>query len=521
MVADDFSQAVVETTREPMLGLDKDLRVTFANPAFYATFQAVPRQTIGHLIYDLGNKQWNIPELRKLLEEILPRHSSFNDYEIEHNFLDIGPKIMRLNARTLLRPAGNDSQPMILLAIEDITERKQLEKKLAKYTSGLQQKAVKDTKTISLGKAREAAILRSIGDGLIVLVDVDKGGKIAYVNQAFEDMVGWKQQEVINKFVIDVMPREDRDGNVVPFQERIVTKVLAGQSIVADINQPFYYVRKDGTKFPVASIITPIMLGGKIIGAVETFRDITKESAADKAKTEFASLVSHQLRTPFSTINWYVELLLAGDVGPLNKKQIQYLEEVYQASQRMVNLINVLLSISRIEMGISMDETEPVNPVALAEVILAERRLETRQKRLKIDTAYAQNVPEIQADPKHITMIFQNLLSNAIKYTPAGGTIKLGVRVQDADLLISVVDTGMGIPEAAKAKVFTRFFRADNAQAHEAEGVGLGLYILKAIIDEMGGRIWFNSTEGRGTSFYVSIPLPAASRRRPAKGQAS
>lgn len=362
-------------------------------------------------------------------------------------------------------------------------------------------------------KIRDDTVLQSIGDGLIVIIDVDKGGRIAYVNKVFEDMTGWKANEVLNKSVVKILPREDKDGGIVPFQERIVTKVLSGEKVVSNLIQPFYYVRRDKSRFPVASVINPIMLGKKIIGAVETFRDISKESAADKAKSEFASLVSHQLRTPFSVINWYVELLLAKDVGPLNEKQVQYLQEVYRASKRMVNLINVLLSISRIEMGTTCIESKPTDVVSLAETILKENQPEVKTKRLIIQKIYDKNIPKIQADAKQMTMIFQNLLSNAIKFTPSGGKIKLTIKRQKNDIIITIKDTGIGIPKDAQPKIFERFFRADNAKAQEPEGSGLGLYILKTIIDQMNGKIWFQSLKNKGTAFYVTFPIKVCRRK--------
>ncbi|MDD5416180.1 MAG: PAS domain-containing sensor histidine kinase [Candidatus Daviesbacteria bacterium] len=353
---------------------------------------------------------------------------------------------------------------------------------------------------------RDDAVLQSIGDGLIVIVDVNKGGKIVYVNKVFEDMTGWKLDEVRNKPVIDVLPREDKNGKTVPFKERIVTKVLSGKKVVTDLTEPFYYIRKDKSKFPVASVITPIILNKKIVGAVETFRDISKENQVDKAKTEFASLVSHQLRTPFSTINWYVELLLSKDVGKLNEKQTQYLEEAYRASKRMVNLINVLLSVSRIEMGTTIIEKKPTDVVKLALTILEDNQPEIKRKGLKVRKIYDKNIPKIQIDPKQLSMVFQNLFSNATKYTHRGDKITLKIKKQKGRLLIVVADTGMGIPKAAQPNIFDRFFRADNAKAQEPEGIGLGLYILKAIADQMNSKIWFESEENKGTTFYVSIP---------------
>ncbi len=373
--------------------------------------------------------------------------------------------------------------------------------------------------------ARNDAVLQSIGDGLIVIIDVDKGGKIVYVNRAFEEMTGWKSGEVLNKSIVRVLPREDKEGKTVSFKERIVARVLAGEKVVADLSQPFYYLRKNKSKFPVASIITPIILNKKIVGAVETFRDISKENEVDKAKTEFASLVSHQLRTPFATINWYVELLLSKDAGPLNEKQKGYLQEIYKASQRMVALVNVLLSISRIQMGITQVEKKLIDVVTLAETIVNEEGPEMQDKHLKIEKTYDKNIPKILADSKQLTIVFQNLLTNAIKYSLKGGKISLKIERKGTDIIISVADCGIGIPAAAQPKVFGRFFRADNAKAQEPDGVGLGLYILKTIIDMMNGKVWFKShtkeeslPAGRhGTTFYVTIPLKEAPKRKEGK----
>jgi signal transduction histidine kinase len=198
----------------------------------------------------------------------------------------------------------------------------------------------------------------------------------------------------------------------------------------------------------------------------------------------------------------------------MNAQQTEYLEEVYRASQRMVNLINVLLSISRIEMGISIDEAKQVDTVALAEVILKESKLEMETKKLILKKSYSKNIPQIYADPKQVTMIFQNLISNAIKYTSEGGKVSVDIHTKGNDLLINVGDTGMGIPDEAAAKIFTRFFRATNAKEAESEGTGLGLYILKAIIEQIKGKIWFDTKEHAGTTFHVSLPLTTNTKRR-------
>ncbi|MES2223775.1 MAG: ATP-binding protein [Patescibacteria group bacterium] len=355
-------------------------------------------------------------------------------------------------------------------------------------------------------KAISDAILESIGDGLVV---VDKEGKITYVNQAFERMVGWNEEEVLGKSIIEVIPRESEKGEIVEFNERILTKVLSGEIVIADLTNPFYYIRKDGSRFPTSSIVTPIILDGEIIGVVETFRDITKEKEIDKAKTEFVSLASHQLRTPLSTINWYTEMLLAGDVGKLNSDQEKYLDEVYRGNQRMVGLVNALLSVSRMDLGTFVLEPEPTDVTALVRGVVNEQKPQIDQKKISLFPLFGTNIPLIQTDPKLLRMVIQNLLSNAIKYTPNKGKIELSLNLvnKKKTLLFKITDTGYGIPKNQQSKIFTKLFRADNVREKDTEGTGLGLYMVKSIIDNSKGKVWFESVEDKGTTFNVELPV--------------
>jgi PAS domain S-box-containing protein len=321
-------------------------------------------------------------------------------------------------------------------------------------------------------------------------------------------MLGWKAQEIIGKSMVEVVPREDLYGVEVSFKERILTQVLAGQKFVADLTNPFYYIRKDKSRFPASSIVAPVVLNKKIVGAVEVFRDITKEKEIDKAKTEFVSLASHQLRTPLSTVNWYSEMLLTGDVGEVTNEQRDYLEEIYNGNQRMVDLVNTLLDVSRIELGTFGGEAKPTDIVKLAEGVIDEQKLQINEKKLKFSSAFSNAIPLIQTDPKLFRMVIQNLLSNAIKYTPEGGKIVMALSLYDKkNVLLKIVDTGYGIPQNQHDKIFTKLFRADNVIGKDTEGTGLGLYIAKSIVEQAGGKLWFESDENNGTTFYATLPI--------------
>jgi len=252
--------------------------------------------------------------------------------------------------------------------------------------------------------------------------------------------------------------------------------------------------------------------------------DITAEQEIDQAKSEFVSLASHQLRTPLSSINWYTEMLLDGDAGKLSKKQQEYIETVDRANTRMVDLINSLLNVSRIELGTFSIEPEKLNPETSAEEVLLEIKTRISSRNQKLVINFEKDLPDILFDKKYLEMIYQNLLSNAVKYSPEKSEITLDVKpVKSGDVLdgfkipkggivISVTDNGYGIPSAQQGQIFTKLFRADNAQVYDTDGTGLGLYIIKSVLDHVGGNLWFKSKENKGTSFHAYLPLETKSK---------
>jgi PAS domain S-box-containing protein len=365
---------------------------------------------------------------------------------------------------------------------------------------------------VETAKAKDDAILASIGDGLVA---TDKDGRIIAINDAAEEMFGYKNTTLIGKKFYDAFGNKDTEGKPVPLDKRPISVALAtGKKVVTSAVTPaYYYVRRDGTDFPVAITVTPIIFEGKITGVIDIFRDISKERDVDKAKTEFVSLASHQLRTPLSVVGWYSEMLSAGDAGKLTAKQKEYLDEIYKGNRRMVNLVNALLNVSRLELGTFAIEPEPTNISALVESIINEQKLSVNEKKLSLSTTFAKDIPVIESDPKLLRLVFQNLLSNAIKYSPIKGKIEISVSLKGKDVLFAISDNGIGIPESQAKEIFTKLYRADNARKKDAEGTGLGLYIAKSIIDHAGGKIWFDSVEGRGSTFYVALPLTGMKKK--------
>lgn len=314
------------------------------------------------------------------------------------------------------------------------------------------------------------------------------------------------------------------DGEPYPFEELPMNSVLAtGHGVTKND----LYREEQGRKAIALRVAAAPVRddAGTLRFVAVVFDDVTKEKEVDRAKTEFVSLASHQLRTPLSSINWYSEMLLDGDAGKITKEQKKYLQEIYRGNKRMVELVDALLNVSRIEMGTFMVDPVPMNIAAAAKSALADFKKMIKRKNIAVKESYAKDVPHMMADPKLMHIIFQNLLSNAIKYTPEHGSVAFtiemikkghvvrGKKMDKEMLLIKVADTGYGIPKEQQDKIFTKMFRADNVREHDSEGTGLGLYLVKSIVEHVQGNIWFESEEEKGSTFYVVLPLEGMQKK--------
>ena len=212
-------------------------------------------------------------------------------------------------------------------------------------------------------------------------------------------------------------------------------------------------------------------------------------------------------------------MLLAGDAGPINDEQKLYLEEVYSGNKRMVNLVNALLNVSRIDLGTFSVDPVPTKITEIADSVLVELTSQIKERKQDVEIEYDTDIPELLFDPKLVRIILQNLLSNAVKYTPEKGRIRLGITREGKHLIcITVADTGYGIPRTQKSRIFSKLFRADNVMEKDTEGTGLGLYIVKSIVETTGGSIRFTSTENKGTTFYVTLPASGMQKKEGVKG---
>lgn len=260
------------------------------------------------------------------------------------------------------------------------------------------------------------------------------------------------------------------------------------------------------------SILTTGLLGLlTLVVGIRSARSIIK---LDKQKTEFVSLASHQLRTPLTAMNWYSEALLSQAAGPTTKQQDEYLTELRDGGQRMAALISDLLKVSSLDLGTYHPDIKTVDMNKVLTTVISDLQPEIMKKDIRLTTAVDPMLPELTLDAAFLTGILQNLLSNSVKYTKTGGKVSIAILHQRQNLLLHVADTGMGIPEKQQSQIFSKLFRADNAQKVDANGTGLGLYIVRAMVRNMGGKIWFESIEHKGTDFYVRLPIQRKGRQK-------
>lgn len=356
---------------------------------------------------------------------------------------------------------------------------------------------------LSLEKQRDETLLESMGEGMIA---VDKNGAVVLINSNAREMLELGSKEVTGKAVQEVFTINTLgvETKPVPADERPELRALHHSQAYTEV---FGFQKKESKPIQMSVNANPVIANGETAGAVVILRDVTHEREVDRMKTEFISLASHQLRTPLSAIKWFTEMLLSGDAGKLSAEQKDFVKNIYDSSQRMVELVGSLLNISRIESGRIIIDPKPTDLNELVSGIVNDLKAKSAQREQHLAISVHKELPKINLDPRLIGQVYLNLLTNAIKYSPKGGEITVLISRKGHDIVSQVSDNGYGIPKAEQKKVFQKFFRAENAVKVETDGTGLGLYLIKAIIESSGGKIWFESVEGKGTTFWFSLPV--------------
>jgi signal transduction histidine kinase len=421
-------------------------------------------------------------EKLKNSNELLEENVNLKTIKLSEALKDIKEKNMNLE----------DSKRAMLNVLEDFEESKNLiEKEKFKYAAE---------------RDRGEGILRylhAIDEGVIA---TDIQGKLTFINLTAVKMVSRIEgNSLIGKKYSEEFPFYWGRGD----DKKVIDP--AGEALKkngAYVLPPDCYLVTGSSKIPVAGSFAPITKDNKTLGVVSVFQDITERYKIEKEKDDFISIAAHQLRTPLAGIRWMIESLIDGDSGELPEEAKETLGQIDENNQRLSILVNDLLDVSRINMGKSKEEIIPVNICKmLKEAVETLKGLASERKVMIAFGKICALDLYVKFGPKHLFQALENLISNAIKYTPAGGSVTVSADSKGNKVIVSVSDTGIGIPKNEQGNIFKKFFRANNAALKETEGSGLGLNVVKSFIDEAGGKIWFESEEGKGTTFFIELAV--------------
>ena len=503
-----------ETAQDGILILDADSgKIEDINPFLKKILGYSQAEMVGKELWEIG-----------IFKDIVGSKSAFLELQkkgyIRYNDLPLQTKDGRsIDVEFISNVYLVGPQKVIQCNIRDITNRKKAEEAVEARTKELETltKSQEETKKAMLNvmedleqakvlieteKVKDEAILASIGEGMIA-IDIDK--KIMVMNKAAETMLGWKIEDAIGREITNVS-LEDEVGQTLPLNKRPTHMALTtGKTITAT----YYFVRKDKIRLPAAIMVTPIKVKGKIIGALEIFRDITREQEIDKAKSEFVSLASHQLRTPLGIMKWYLEALEhESDFAQLPDIIKKYFNELYRSNERVLSLVRDLLSVSRIDQGQVKDVQKSVDLIQVVKEVVEQMQIIARKNKVTLSlTVEDAVIPLVVIDALRFHEVIENLIANAIVYSVAPSSVRVVVKKTGGRLFISVQDTGIGISVADQKKLFTKFFRSEKAVKHNPEGSGLGLYVAKSYVEGWGGEVLVESQEGKGSTFLISIPI--------------
>lgn len=299
--------------------------------------------------------------------------------------------------------------------------------------------------------------------------------------------------------------KEAEELGVHVWQTPSVLFMLMGIIIVAAMTGVYFISRN--YDYPEVIILSETSVVA-ILFTIGNFiiRNIEEIAKANKMKTEFVSIASHQLKTPLSEINWELELLLKRHQEGLNSRQKEIMHSIANSNNRMTRLVNDLLDVARIDQGRLALVKEWVDMGKLAQEVAENNKIMANAANVKLSISVPGALPKIAADKRRMTVVLDNLITNSIKYTQEKGCVKISVQHRNNEIVTCVEDNGVGIPKSQQENVFQKFFRSDNIVKNQTEGTGLGLYIAKNTVEQSGGQMWFESKEGKGSSFWFSLP---------------
>lgn len=343
-------------------------------------------------------------------------------------------------------------------------------------------------------KSKLDEVLSSMVDGIVAL---DFNKNIVLVNNAAEEITGYQSGEIIARPI-------DQFIHLFSDQEELLPKTYCQN----EISQTARLVGKNGKETKINLLSSQIGQTQTNVSCILILHDLSKEEQLEQMKLDFVSMASHELRTPLTSIIGYLSVFINENQGKIAKSELDLLQKSLTASQRLLTLIQNLLSVNKIEREQMAVAPQPVDYLPIVSKIVEDLKTQAIQKNIVL-TLYppTQVLPKVLADPLRIPEVIINLVANAINYTGVGGKVDVLLTVSPNELTTTVADSGVGISKDALDKLFSKFYRGSHEVKQTTKGTGLGLYISKSIVEKLGGKIWVESEEGKGSKFSFTLPL--------------
>ncbi len=482
--AQTYAENIVDTVREPLLVLDAGLRVKSGNKSFFRTFGVIANETIDQKLYELGNRQWDIPELRRLLTEVLPEEKNLEDFQVEHEFPDVGRKSMLLNARQIQQQNGK--APLILLAIDDITAQKRAGEALRQS----------EERYRTLFEATPVAVF--VCDSSAVIQDYNHRAQQFWGRAP-------KRGDPAERYCGSLklyLP----DGTLLPDQDSPMAEVL--RTGIPARNVEVFIARQDASRIPVMINFFPLTSElGKITGVIASFDDITELKRAQEVLRrlnvdlkQFAYATSHDLQEPLRMVTSYTQLLARQYKGKLDRQADQFIAYAVEGAQRMETLLRDLREYWWVN-DQKIEQNGPVDCNRVLEKVLANLEAGIQESGAVVTH---DPLPTVIAEELPLVLLFQNLIGNAIKYHRSNEPAHVHILARRKANLwtFSVHDSGIGIEAEYLEVIFAPFKRL---HGKEYPGTGLGLAICQKIVERYGGWIWVESAYGEGSTFYFTF----------------
>ncbi|MHB9144501.1 MAG: PAS domain-containing hybrid sensor histidine kinase/response regulator [Symbiobacteriia bacterium] len=493
-----YAESVIATLRHPFTVLDQDLRILSANDAFYRTFHVSKAETEDCLIYSLGNGQWNIPRLRKLLDEVLADGHEFQDFEVERVFPNIGNRIMMLNARRVDSREGELN--LILLAIEDVTNSRQ------------------SAAALENSEKRYRRLFETAQDAILILDG--RSGLIIDANPFIQRLLGYSHSEFTGRHLWEIGMFEDKSAIQAAFEQ------LLGKGYIRYENLPLR--AKSGQRVEVEFVSNRYEVDQQPIIQCN-IRDIservhllrqTEEQAAqlrdlDKRKDEFLAMLSHELRSPLAPISNSVQLLglEKGSESPTQREARTIIE---RQVGHLKHLVDDLLEVARIASGKIQLRRDWVNVQNVVAGAMETVRPLIQQRKHKLTEWVPPQPVWLYADAARLEQVLVNLLTNATKFNDENGHVWLSVQIEGDDCVFRVRDSGHGIAPDLLPLIFNLFTQGERSLDRSQGGLGIGLSLVQRLVELHGGTVEALSVLGTGSEFVVRLPVaPPPDARQP------